>query len=421
MVNVDISNVWTCVSLPELLGREKDVFDAHNRLRDNRPDGPDFMNWLHMPTAASGRLIYGINQVAGKICDNAEILLVCGCGGAFHGTRAAVEAYCGAQRNLTHAPKILFIGQSLSAGGWQSLNRMLQDKDYSLMILSPDGKAIGPNVAARSLRWMMERKYGAAAKTRIYVATMVDTPLHTMAQEEGYELFPLPKQLGGFATTLTSAAFVPMAVAGIDPLAVLEGAVESDRELDIRSFENPAWLYAAARNVLMSKGRNRELLCVTDADLLALGSWWQRAGWRQNADLTSETVLLPGDLEAMDHMARAGDSRVFETLLHFGASSRKIPVEMDWKDRDGLGFLSGKTMDYVEENIVRALIETHYDAGVPILDVDAGDLTANNLGALLHFFELSGALASLMAGKEPFDTAEPAVRRTALDNMGATS
>ena len=421
MVNVDISNVWTCVSCPELLGSEQDVFDAHNRLRDNQPEGPNFMSWLHIPTVAAERLIEGIGQAARTICDQSEILLVCGSGGAYHGTKAAIEAYCGADRNLRRRPRILHIGQSLSTRQWMDLSRLLQDRDYSLYILSPDGQALAANVAVRGLRWMMERKYGADAKNRIYVATMVGTPLHTMAQEEGYTVFPLPKKLGGAASVLTSAAFVPMAVAGIDPSAVLEGAKESDKELDIRSFENPAWLYAAARKVLLNKGRNRELFCLTDHNLQALGQWWQRKVRRQNSGLTTETVLLPGDLEDTDHLANLPQSRIFETIVRFEADTRKVPVEMDWKDYDGLGALSGKCMADVEQSVLQAMIQVHNAAGVPILDVEAGELSAENLGALLHFLELSAALTSMMIDETPFAAEESAVYSAALESLGTNS
>ena len=421
MINVDISNVWTCMSFPELLGSEQEVFEAHRRLKDHTADGPDFMSWLHIPTVAAGRMVDGIHQAARTICDQSEIVLVCGCGGAYHGTKAAIEAYCGADRNLRRRPRILHIGQSLSARQWMDLSRLLQDRDYSLYLLDPDGQSISSNVAVRGLRWMMERRYGAEAKKRIYVATMVGSCLHKMAQEEGYTLFPLPKQLGGNASTLTSAAFVPMAVAGIDPAAVLDGAAECEKEMDIRSFENPAWLYAAARYVLMNKGRNREMLCLTDHNLQAMGAWWQHMNWRQSTDLTCESVLFPGDLDDMDRLATVESNRVFETVLHFAVDTRRVPVEMDWKDYDGLGFLSGKSMNDVEQQLLQAMIRTHNAAGVPVLDVDAGEMTAENLGALICFFELSGALTSMMAAKNPFVGEENVTYKAAMEDMGALS
>jgi len=422
MINVDISNVWTCVTLPELLGSEREVFDAHNLLRNNRPDSPNFLGWLSMPDNISARLIHSIRKASERICANSEILVVCGTGGAYLGAQAAIDLYCGAGRNLLgHLPKLLFTGGSLSSRQWLELSQLLEDKDYSLHIISADGTSISTNIAARGLRWMMERKYGPKAKERISVATMVGTPLHKMAQEEGYELFPVPRELGGTTSALTAAALLPMAVAGIDPLAVLEGAAESYRELDVRSFENPAWLYAAARYVLGRKGRSKELLCAFDYNLAAFGCWWNHHVWRHECrealGLTTQTILLPGDLEALDQAVSSGCSGVFETMLHFAPISKKVPVEMDWKDYDGLGFLSGRNLDYVEAQTMVAMAEAHNDAGVPILDLDAGDLTAETLGHLFYFFELSSALTACMSGIDPYDLDASSVHRAVLAAM----
>ena len=270
---------------------------------------------------------------------------------------------------------------------------------------------------------MMERKYGAQSKTRISVATLVGSPLHRMGQEEGYELFPMPKELGGTHSALTAAAWLPMAVAGIDPLAVMEGAVECRKELDIRAFENPAWLYAAARGVLARKGISTELLCIFDHDLSAFGHWWQRQTWRHqcrgNQGLSVHTARMPGDLEALDRMVSSGSAGVFETLLRCTPVSKKVPVEMDWKDYDGLGFLSGRNLDFVEEQTMAALGETHNYAGVPLLEVDAGELTTETLGELFCFFELSSALTARLLGADPFAVPPVTVHQAALKAMGA--
>ena len=422
MINVDISNIWTCVSLPDLLGSEKEVFDAHNLLRSNNPEGPDFLGWLNMPVSVSGRLVHGIRRAAERICADSDILVVCGSGGAYQGARAAIDLYCGSGRNLLGlSPQVVFVGESLSSRQWVELSQLLQDRNYSLHIMSPDGKPMAPNITARGLRWMMERKYGGKTKERISVSTVVGSSLHKMAQEEGYEIFPMPKEMGGISSSLTAGALLPMAVAGIDPLAVLEGAAESWKELDIRSFENPAWLYAAARTILAKQGRTTELFCVFDHNLTALGHWWQRHVWRhecrEEACKTVQPLLLPGDLEAIDQTLCAGSSNVFETVLHFSPIAKKVPVEMDWKDYDGLGFLSGRTMDYVEAATMTAMIETHNGAGVPILDVDAGDLTAETLGQLFYFFELSSALSACMSGIDPVALESSQVQQAAVSTM----
>lgn len=402
MINMDISNVWTCVTLPELLGSEKEIFDAHQLLRNNEPEGPDFLGWLGLPDSINGRLIHSIRRKCDQICNQSDILVVCGSGDSYNAARAAITYYGGQQRNLLTCPQVFFVGESLSGRNWVELQQLLTEREYSLYIISPTGNELASNVAARGLRWMLERKYGPKAKERISVATPIGTPLHKMGQEEGFELFPMPKHMGGTCSALTAAALVPMAAAGIDPLSVLEGAAESYRELDIRSFENPAWLYAAARSVLPTKGKNRELMCFFDSSLTELGHWWQRYVLRhEGSRISTESLLLPADLDGTEQ-ALFESGNIFETFVHFDPIAKKIPVEMDWKDYDGLGYLSGRHWDNVENQILSAAPEVHNNAGIPILDIHAGELSAQALGELFYFFELSAALTAQVSGRDPF-------------------
>ncbi len=421
MINVDISNVWTCVSLPELLGSEKLIFDAHQLLRNNQPDGPDFLGWLGLPDSINARLIHGIRRRAEAICSQSDLLIICGSGDSYNAARGAISAYGGPQRNHLSGPQIYFAGESLSGRQWLELQRLLEDKDYSLLILSPSDRELSVNVTVRGLRWMLERKYGAQAKERISVATPVGTALHKMGQDEGFDLFPMPTYIGGNDSALSAAALLPMAVSGIDPLSVLEGAAESYRSLDIRSFENPAWLYTAARSILPSKGRNRELLCFFDHSFAELGRWWQRYVWhhegRAGQGVCPETLLLPGDLQAAEQMICADGSRIFETMVHFDSITKNIPIEMDWKDYDGLGFLSGRHLDFVENQMLTSAMECHNNAGVPVLDIHAGELSAQTLGELLYFFELSSALTAWVGGQDPFAPGENLTAEAALRAM----
>lgn len=424
MVNVDISNVWGAVSLPELLGREREVFDAHQKLRSHQAGGPDFLGWLSQPDHVQARLIRGIERAAEQIAADSEVLVVCGVAEPAAAARAAIEAYCGAGRNLLQSPQVLFVGSSLNSRQWLELSRLLEDRAYSLLLLSPTGQELGVNITARGLRWLMERKYGPTAKNRIFVSTLVGTPLHRMGQEEGYELFPMPRELGGSQSVFTAGALIPMAVAGIDPLDVLEGAAEAYEATDVRSFENPAWLYAMARAVLAGQGRERELLCCFDHSLSALGRWWRQSTWRWHTGggtaLTVETALLPGELSALESMAGHGRGRVFETLLRFAPIAKKVPVEMDWKDYDGLGFLSGRSLEDVERQTAQALTDCHTLSGVPLVELDAGELTAQSLGALFLFLELSSALTARLCGEEPFGPEPDAVRQRAIDQLQGT-
>ena len=388
MIEVDLSNVWTCMSLPELLDCEQEVFSAHAVLRGERENGR-LMDWLHMPDAALRRQLRRVSEVAGLIKDDSDVLLVCGCGGAYHGAEAVVQAM-GDLPGL----EIEFIGQSLDARQWQALNRRLEGKHYSLYILCAEG-SVTTDLTVRALRWMMERKYGDEARSRTYVATLVGSYLHTMAQEEGYELFPMPKEPFGCESVLTAAALVPMAAAGIDPLAMLTGAAQSDKDLDLRAFENPAWLYAADRYLMHKKGRDTELLCLTDHSLRGLGRWLCHRRGMDTPELGVQSLLLPGQQALADSLALRSE-RVFETFLRFDPPTQKLPVEMDWKDYDGLGFLAGKNISFVQEHMLTAMAEVHNDAGVPILYVGAGARNDESVGAMLHFFELTSLLTAAL-------------------------
>ena len=416
MVEVDISNIWSCISLPELLSSEKQIFDAHMRLRSHESEGPDLHGWLDKPDSIVGRQIHSIRRVANRIRSQSDLLIVCGAGSVWRGARAAVRLL-----RQPDALQVVFTGDTLSDRQWREVSALVERHNVSLHLISDDGKALGVNVAARGLRWLMERKYGAEAKERISVATLVGSPLHRMGQEEGYELFPMPKDPGGTYSTLTAAALVPMAVAGIDPLDVLEGAADAQKELDIRSFENPVWLYAAARHVFSSRGRQQELLCCFDHSLSAFGHWWQylsmRHGYRCGMGVFPQTCLLPDELRTLDAMAQSGQRTAFETLLHFDPISKKVPVEMDWKDYDGLGFLSGKSLDYVEQELLCAMVQTHSNESVPMVELQAGELTTQKLGELLYFFELTAALNAVLNGIDPFADTAPLSTNCAISNM----
>ena len=398
MINVDISNLWTCLSLPQLLGTEQEIFDAHNLLRTNQPDGPDFLGWLGLPDSIMGRQIHAIRRAGDRIRETSDMLLVCGSGSIWRGARAGVELW-GSRYGLD----IRFIGDTVSSRQWLDLTKLVERRDVSLHIISDDGQAIGPNVASRGLRWLMERKYGPKAKERISVATLVGSPLHRMGQEEGYELFPLPTQLGGTCSALSAAALIPMAAACLDPVDLLDGACEAWREMDVRSFENPAWLYAAARHALREQGRDREILCYTDKTLESFGKWWQQHAWRHDCGVWPEPILLPDSLRSLDRLVQ-DSAPIFETMVWFEADPRKVPVEMDWKDYDGLGFLSGKTLDFVEDTLRQSLILSHNDRGIPVVEVQCGEMTEAAVGQLLYLFELTSALTGAMKGALPQPT-----------------
>ena len=274
MIKLDISNVWGSLSLPDFLGAEQEVFQAHKLLTEGKGAGNDFLGWLKLPTFEETEEMRRIRRAADRIRSDSEVFVVVGIGGSYLGPRAAIELVKGQDHNLgKNDPQVFFAGNNLSTRAWQELCRQLEGKDFSVNIISKSGTTTEPAIATRALRWMLERKYGAEkAKKRIYVTTDPHRgALRQMAQEEGYETFVIPPDVGGRYSVLTAVGLLPMAVAGINPVDVMLGAARARKELDIRSFENPAWQYATIRNLLYRGGKKIELLCSYDPAFRTFG------------------------------------------------------------------------------------------------------------------------------------------------------
>ncbi len=279
MIKVDISNVWGDLALPDMLAAEQEVFAAHKTLTEGTGAGNDFLGWLNLPTFEETEELRRIRRTAERIRADSDVFVVVGIGGSYLGPRAAIELVKGQHHNLSDKdPQIFFAGNNLSARAWQELCALLEGKDFSVNIISKSGTTTEPAIATRALRWMLERKYGAEkAKKRIYVTTdPAKGALRQMATEEGYETFVIPPDVGGRYSVLTAVGLLPMAVAGIDPMDVMLGAARARKELDIRSFENPAWQYAVIRNLLYRRGKAIELLCCYEPSFRCFAGWWQQ-------------------------------------------------------------------------------------------------------------------------------------------------
>ena len=281
MITVDISGIWGDLSLPDLLSAEKEVFDAHMKLTDKNGEGSDYLGWLDLPVEAETDVIRRIRSAANRIRNGSDVFVVVGIGGSYLGPRAANELLQGCNRNIGKGkgdPMILFAGNTLSTRAWNELTKLLEGKDFSMAVISKSGTTTEPAIATRALRWLLERKYGTeGAKKRIYAITdPVNGALRQMAEEEGWESFIIPSNVGGRYSVLTAVGLLPMAVAGIDPMEVMKGTAEAKKEYDLRSFENPVWLYAAIRNLLYRKGKTIEVLESFAPGFKMMGAWWQQ-------------------------------------------------------------------------------------------------------------------------------------------------
>ena len=412
MIKVDISNVWGQVSLPDLLAMEKEVFAAHQTLVDGSGEGNDFLGWLNLPAAQPTAEMQRISAAAERIRKSSDVFVVVGIGGSYLGPRAAIELLQGCNHNIGKGkgnPQLFYAGNGLSTRAWNELLRLLEDKDFSIALISKSGTTTEPAIATRNLRWMLERKYGTeGAKSRIFAITdPCKGALRQMATEEGWETFVIPPNVGGRYSVLTAVGLLPMAVAGIDINAVMASAAEAKKIYDIRSFENPVWLYAAVRNLLYRRGKCIEILESFEPGFKMMGGWWQQLfGESEGKDgkgIFPVTAEFTADLHSLGQMIQQGERNIFETMVRFDAPDQRSLITADWKNLDGLSYLEGKTLDFVDEQAFLGTLAAHVDGGVPVITMDMGELNDAKLGEMFYFFELACGVSAYMLGVNPFN------------------
>lgn len=412
MINVDISNIWGEVSLPKLLAMEKEVFDAHKTLTEGTGAGNKHLGWMNLPMRDASAEVQRILKAAERIRADSEVCVVVGVGGSCLGARGAIELLQGQNRNIGRGkgdPQIFFAGDSLSTRHWNELLRLLDGKDFSVVVISKSGTTVEPAIAFRSLKWMLERRYGTdGAAERIYAVTdPLSGALRQMAGEQEWESFVIPKTVGGRYSVLSPVGLLPMAVAGIDIMEVLNGAMDAKARYDIRSFENPVWLYAAVRNLMLRSGKQLELLESFEPDARVFGRWWQHmfseSEGKDGKGLFPVSAELTADLHSLGQMIQQGQRNLFETMLRFEMSGEAPVIGSDVNNPDGLNYLAGKTLDQVGECAFQAVVEAHADGGVPVITMECGKLTSRTVGELIYFLQLSCAISAYILGVNPFN------------------
>lgn len=404
MVNVDISNIWCSVSLPNLLESEQEIAAAHASLMD-RP-GSSFLSWLDSDNDAE---LERLREAAKTIGETSQVLVVVGCDSATQGSRAVLELLRGRNHNLRPGLQVLYTGSDFSTQSWQALSELLEGRDFSVQVIGRDGTDLPAAVTLRALRWLLERRYGTEkARERVYVTTdPTRGVLRKISAEEGYTAFNLPRTLAGHASVLAPAALLAPLAAGVDVGKLLEGAAQARRTMEIRSFDNPAWLYAAGRMILGRRGKKVEYLTAAEPDAAALGRWWKQLfgsrGCLAGDGLLPAAAEIPADFQQMWGMFSDSAEPLVQTVLRFDPPEQKTAVEMDWNNIDNLNYLEGFTLDYVQEQAVSGVIQAGVDGGVPIFTVDCGALDAASLGELLYFFELSSCLCAGMLGRDVYE------------------
>ena len=412
MMKVDISNVWGCVEFGDLMSIEKEVAAAHAALSDGSGAGKEYLGWMKLPTREVTPELTRIQAAAEKIRATSDVFVVIGIGGSYLGSRAAIELLQGPNRNLGRSkgdPQIFYAGNSLSTRHWNELCRLLDGKDFSIAIISKSGTTTEPAVATRALRWMLERKYGTdGARERIYAITdPVKGALRQMATEEGWETFSIPPSVGGRYSVLSAVGLLPMAVAGINITELVAGAADAREDYDLRSYENPVWLYAAIRNLMYRHGKQLELFESFEPGFAMFGRWWQQLfGESEGKDgkgLFPVTAEFTADLHSLGQMIQQGRRNLFETMLRFDPPEQVFTIGSDVNNLDGLNYLAGKQLDFVDESAFQGTVSAHVDGGVPVITMDCGPLEERTVGELFYFLELACGISAYILGVNPFN------------------
>lgn len=388
---------------------------AHNALHEKTGAGNDFLGWLDLPENYDKEEFARIKKSAEKIKSDSDVLLVIGIGGSYLGARAALEMlnhsfYNELAPNDRDTPQVFFVGNSISAPYMNELFDVLKDKDVSINVISKSGTTTEPAIAFRIFRKFLEEKYGVEeAKGRIYATTDKEKgALKTLATEQGYETFVVPDDVGGRYSVLTAVGLLPIAASGIDIDQMMEGAQKAQSELSTDKLsENPAYQYAAVRNVLYNKGKTIEMLVNYEPSLQYFAEWWKQLfGESEGKDqkgIFPASANFSTDLHSLGQYIQDGRKDMFETVLNVETPSSDMTIEEDAQNLDGLNYLAGKTVDEVNEQATLGTMLAHTDGQVPNLVVNLPKRDAFTFGYLVYFFEKACAVSGYILGVNPFD------------------
>ncbi|MBT2696600.1 glucose-6-phosphate isomerase [Bacillus sp. ISL-40] len=410
-ISFDYSNTITFMQQEELENLNEFVKVAHNMLHEKNGTGSDLLGWVDLPINYDKDEFSRIKQAAERIRGNSEALIVIGIGGSYLGARAAIEALSHTFHNqMNNTTQVYFAGQNMSSTYVTHLLELLEGKDISINVISKSGTTTEPAIAFRIFRDYLEKKYGKEeARKRIYATTDKEKgALKKLADEEGYETFVIPDDVGGRYSVLTAVGLLPIAVAGLDIDQMMEGAAAAARKYNNSDlFTNESYQYAAVRNALYSKGKSIELFVNYEPSLHYVSEWWKQLfGESEGKDqkgLFPASVDFTTDLHSMGQYVQEGQRNLIETVLQVKKPKVDITIQEDLADTDGLNFLTGKTMDEVNKKAFQGTVLAHVDGGVPNMVVEMDKLNEFTFGELVYFFEKACAISGLLLGVNPFN------------------
>lgn len=415
MANIRLNLKHTGITQKTILTYKEQVENIHKDLHRRANDEKDFVGWLELPTNYDKEEFARIKKAAKKIKKESDILVVIGIGGSYLGARAVIEALTSSFYNMLpnkqrKYPQVLYVGNNLSPNYINELIEYIGDKDFSVNVISKSGTTTEPAIAFRIFREILENKYGIdEARSRIYATTdKAKGALKTLAQNEGYEQFVVPDNVGGRYSVLTAVGLLPIAVAGIDIDKLMMGAkTAQDRYNDPDVKYNECYKYAVVRNILYKLYKNTEILVNYEPKMHYFTEWWKQLfGESEGKDqmgIFPAGVDFTTDLHSMGQYIQEGRRNLFETVISIKTPNSDITINPDDDNLDGLNYLAGKGLDYVNKKAMEGTIKAHVSGDVPNIAIEMEKLDEENIGELIYFFEKACAMSGNILGVNPFN------------------
>ena len=376
---------------------------AHRALAEGTWAGAEFTGWRQLPRRVQGEELKKILAAAERIRDSSEVLVVVGIGGSYLGARAGIELI-----QPKNGPEVIFAGTGLSADDLNDKLELLGDREFSINVVSKSGTTLEPAAAFRIWKGVLEKKYGSGAKKRIYATTDAHKGvLKGIADEEGYETFVVPDDVGGRYSVLSAVGLLPLAAAGCDVRTMVGAAAESMYALDLRSPENPAWQYAAMRNALYAQGKKIEILASYEPSFRFMAEWWKQlygeSEGKNGVGIYPASVEYNADLHSMGQYIQEGPRTLMETVVSFDRARRDYEMPFSMGDPDGLNYLAGRGLSDIAKVAMEAVKAAHIAGGVPNIGVSVPLRDEAGFADLVCFFEMACAISGYMLGVNPFD------------------
>lgn len=414
-VRFDYSKAEGYVGAHEVDSMKAIAESARDLLLSKKGAGNGYLGWIDLPVDYDKGEFARIKAAAQKIRKDSEVLVVIGIGGSYLGARAAIEFlghnfFNSVSKELRNAPEIYFVGNSISSNYLTGLVEVIKDRDFSVNIISKSGTTTEPAIAFRVFKKLLEDKYGKeGAAERIYATTdKAKGALKKLADAEGYEEFVVPDDVGGRFSVLTAVGLLAIAASGADIDLLMEGAASARRRCIENDFDsNDAMQYAAMRNIMLRKGKAVEILCNYEPSLHYVSEWWKQlmgeSEGKDNKGLFPASVDLTTDLHSMGQFIQDGSRIMFETVLNVEQSARTVRIEEEAEDLDGLNYLAGKTVDFVNKCAMNGTVLAHTDGNTPNLMIHIPEQNAFYLGELFYIFEFACGISGYMLGVNPFN------------------